>query len=397
MATVRKKHRLDDGYISAVVEFGDFAGFVWDTSVAGLRIHIGPRKASWSFFQQHRTHGRRSATVKRLGVFPVMTTPAARKAALVVAGTVAAGKLMPGQRTALKLADALTAYIDHLKATAAKRGKRATWAANVQSLARVHLLPQWAGWPLAELSAAPAAVAAWHRDMTRDAGPVVANHAARVLRAAYRRAARLDRSLPPGLPTSAVEYNTETRSQNALAFADFPKWGKAWAKIESPTRRAFQMIDLLTGARPGELGRLKWADVLPRERVLVIRGAKADNDIRIPLSAAIARELKRAHDAARADKIESEYVFPARDDGHIVKFDCDGLPAHGMALRRTWRTVAADAGVDELLAHFMLGHVPAGISRGYVSKMMLASGQGMRAAQRTISRRIVSLLGHRKA
>jgi hypothetical protein len=144
MATVRKKHRLDDGYISAVVEFGDFAGFVWDTSVAGLRIHIGPRKASWSFFQQHRTHGRRSATVKRLGVFPVMTTPAARKAALVVAGTVAAGKLMPGQRTALKLADALTAYIDHLKATAAKRGKRATWAANVQSLARVHLLPQWA-------------------------------------------------------------------------------------------------------------------------------------------------------------------------------------------------------------------------------------------------------------
>jgi hypothetical protein len=31
------------------------------------------------------------------------------------------------------------------------------------------------------------------------------------------------------------------------------------------------------------------------------------------------------------------------------------LPPH--ALRHTWRTVAADCGVDELLAHFMLGHV----------------------------------------
>lgn len=70
----------------------------------------------------------------------------------------------------------------------------------------------------------------------------------------------------------------------------------------------------------------------------------------------------------------------------------DGLPAHGMALRRTWRTVAADSGVDELLSHFMLGHIPAGISRGYVAKMILSSGRGMRAAQRVVSARIVTLL-----
>jgi hypothetical protein len=85
--------------------------------------------------------------------------------------------------------------------------------------------------------------------------------------------------------------------------------------------------------------------------------------VRVPRSATIAKVLKLARDAARADKLESEYVFPARDDGHIVKFDCNSLPAFGMALRRTWRTGSADAGVDELLAHFMLGHVPAGISR----------------------------------
>ena len=84
-AAARKKHKLDDGYINAVVEFDDFAGFVWDTDVRGLRVRIGPRRATWSFFQQHRTHGRRSATVKRLGFFPAMTTPAARKRSTTVA------------------------------------------------------------------------------------------------------------------------------------------------------------------------------------------------------------------------------------------------------------------------------------------------------------------------
>ena len=132
----------------------------------------------------------------------------------------------------------------------------------------------------------------------------------------------------------------------------------------------------------------------------LIRAAKADNDVRVPLSVAIVKELKRARDAARSagqspkgKSKQSDYTFSRRErGGHIVKFDVDGLPAHGMALRRTWRTVAADSGVDELFSHFMLGHIPAGISRGYVAKMILSSGQGMRSAQRVMSARIVTLL-----
>jgi integrase len=385
------KGRLTDSIVSAWADFENYKT-VWDTDVRGLRVIVGPRRVTWSFFQQHRVRGKRNATVKRLGFFPMMSTKAARKAALVIAGRDASGRIEPGRRAAVKLDDALGAYIDHLKARAKGKGKAATWAANVQSLVRVHLLPAFGGWTLAELSGAPAAVAAWHKTATRESGASAANKAAKVLRAVYRRAARLDRTLPLHLPTSAVEFNEETRSQNALKFSDFPKWQRAWDKIESPTRKAFQKINLLCGNRPGELSKLKWRDVLPRERNFVIRGSKTDSDIRVPMSAAIAREFKRARDAAKADKIESDYVFPARADGHIVKFDCDSLPAHGMALRRTWRTVAADAGIDELIAHFCLGHVPAGISRGYVSKMMLASGQGMRAAQRAVSKRIVGLL-----
>jgi integrase len=195
--------------------------------------------------------------------------------------------------------------------------------------------------------------------------------------------------LPPHNPTSAVEFNPEKRSQNAMKLVDFPKWRKAWDKIEPPTRKAFQMIALLSGARPGELSKLKWGDVLPRERCFIIRGAKAENDIRVPMSAAIAREFKRAR-SAMVDG--NPYVFSARAGGHLVKFDVDGLPAHGISLRRTWRTIAADCGVDELIAHFMLGHIPTGISRGYVAKLILSSGSAMRAAQRTVSLRMLKLM-----
>jgi integrase len=152
----------------------------------------------------------------------------------------------------------------------------------------------------------------------------------------------------------------------------------------------------LTGCRPGELARLKWADVLPRERCFVIRGAKADNDIRVPLSPAICRALRMARNAAGEPgafrKIgtakSGELVFPGcAQVGHR-----DPLPARGNMLRHTFRTIAADCGVDEMLAHFLMGHSPEGISQRYVVKMMLASGPALREAQKSISRRLMSLL-----
>jgi integrase len=146
---------------------------------------------------------------------------------------------------------------------------------------------------------------------------------------------------------------------------------------------------LLCGCRPGEVARLKWTDVLPRERAFVIRGAKADNDIRVPLSPAIARALKMARNAQRANRIETKFVFPGCTQiGHR-----DPLPARGNQLRHTFRTIAADCGVDEMLAHFLMGHSPEGISQKYIVKMMLASGPALRQAQRKISRQIVGLLG----
>lgn len=71
----------------------------------------------------------------------------------------------------------------------------------------------------------------------------------------------------------------------------------------------------------------------------------------------------------------------------------EALPARGNMLRHTYRTVAADLGVDDLLIHFLMGHTPRGISRKYVAVLILANGPAMRAAQERISARTLKELG----
>ena len=66
----------------------------------------------------------------------------------------------------------------------------------------------------------------------------------------------------------------------------------------------------------------------------------------------------------------------------------------GHALRHTYRTVAADLGVDEILVRLLMGHSLQGVSQGYIAKAALSGGISMREAQRKISRRIIGLLGN---
>jgi integrase len=177
-----------------------------------------------------------------------------------------------------------------------------------------------------------------------------------------------------------------------MAFRDFPKWLRALEKVEvgykAPCRRLFHLWCVFTGTRPGEAARIRWCDVKPAKRVVEIPGAKAENVIRVIMSAPIARILKRARDLGKP-KSREDFVFahcyhaPHRDD----------LPAKGHALRHTYRTVSADAGVDDVIAHILQGWEPKNISETYVTRLVMAEGTGIRSAQRKVSSKIVKLLG----
>jgi integrase len=383
----------DDDHIKALVKLSEkakaFGSVYRDTGRRNLLLRIGKRHVSFYFFAERMVRGKRTTTSKLLGHWPSLSAIAAGREADKIAGRVSAGRAEPGRKNATKFAEAFQRYVLHLRKKAADKGKPDTWAKLVEGKGAKHLLPEWSRWTLAEMSGVPNAVADFHAKLTIEVGPVAANHCARVIRAVYRHAMRTNRGLPLALPTSGVDFNVEQRRE--VATRDFKAWAKAWRAIPNGSRRAFHLLNLLGGFRPGELARLKWVDVLPRERVVIIRNAKAGPDIRVPMSAAIARVLKMARDSVTEP---DEFVFPARGPrGHIVRFDSDALPFYANALRHTWRTIATDCGVDDTLAHLMLGHAPRGVSQGYLSRMVLSSWPAMRAAQRRVSRRIVSLLG----
>jgi integrase len=390
----------DDDHVRALVKLTKHAesyGSVYrDAGRRHLLLRIGKRQVSFYFFSERMLRGKRTTTSKLLGHWPGLSATAASREADKIAGRVSAGRAEPGRKSAVRFAEALERYVLHLRKKAADKGKTDTWAKLVTGKGAKHLLPEWGRWTLAEMSNSPDAVADFHARLTIEAGPVAANHCARVIRAVYRHAMRTNRGLPYALPTSGVDFNVEQRRE--VASRDLKAWAKAWNVIPNANRRAFHLLNLLGGFRPGELARLKWGDVVPCERVVIIRNAKAGLDIRVPMSAPIARALQMARDGATESgpkpQGSHEFVFPARGPrGHIIRFDSDALPFYANALRHTWRTIAADCGVDDTLAHLMLGHAPRGVSQGYLSRMVLSSWPAMRSAQRSISRRIVSLLG----
>jgi integrase len=386
-----KPRKLSDQHIEALREFNALGTFS-DSVVPGLRLRVGVHRSTWLFFQRHRIKGKRSTTFRTLGTWPVMDVAKARKEALIVAGKVAGGTIEPSKRDAIKFEAAFAAYLEYLKAKAEKNNKPPRWHNNVKKLGDKIILPQFGKWTLIELTNSPNAVADFHIDVTKKNGPVSANHCSRVIRATYKRAARRDITLPARLPTAAVEFNDETPSQKALDFKKFPAWLNAWRKLDSATRQAYHLTALLIGPRPGELARLRWADVKHNERNLVIGKAKAGQDIVVPVSDEIAAALQMARDDAEQFGYvvaPEELVFPGcAQIGHR-----DPLPARGNMLRHTYRTVAADLGVDDLLSHFLMGHTPEGISQKYIATLILTNGPKMREEQDRMSKRMLSLLG----
>lgn len=407
-APERAPRKLTDDHIEALREFADSDvadrrklgsesersdGIEYpDSIVKGLFVFVGANRTIWRFRRRRREKGVRTTIFRTLGEWPMMNTEDARKAAEIAVGNVHSGEAAPNKRSSVRFEIAFATYLEYLKNKAEKRGKPPRWYYNVKKLGDGIILPKFAKWALAEMAMSPGAVSSWHAEVTKENGPVSANHCARVIRATYKRASRLDVSLPQRLPTSAVEFNEESAKQDALPFKSFPAWLKAWRKIDNAVRQAYHLTGLLVGPRPGELARLRWEAYADNERTLVIAKAKAGKDIVIPVSEEIVAALKMAHEAAEAlgySRTPDALIFPGcAQAGHR-----DDLPARGNMLRHTYSTVAADLGIDDLIRHFLMGHAPEGISQKYIATLILANGPKMREEQNRMSKRMVELLG----
>jgi integrase len=414
----RKPHLLNEDRIEALREFADdneaMRGYWPDSKVFGLSIFLGAKSTVWRFRQQSRSKGNRSSVFSTLGNWPAMDVDEARKQALIYSGSVAAGTAAPGKRQAMAFTTGFENYLEHLKAVSEAKGKPPRWWANACKLYESRIKPQWEGWTLAEMVANPAALKAWHKKLSKTV-PTTADHCARLIRAAYLEASRLDVSLRRDrTPTTGIRLGKIKVSKAVLDFPDFGAWREAWDKLDSDVHKGYHLAALLTGCRPTELATIRESDIDLEERRLTIRNAKAGNDISLPITKEIAIALAMAINAppqtitmkglrgmkrGEVRVIErkkphheitaSDLVFPGvRQAGHR-----SGLPVSGNALRHTFRSIAVSLEISEMLISFLMGHSLQGVSAKYTNELMIANSEALRAAQEKISKRIFALLG----
>jgi integrase len=419
--------KLKDQYVEALQEFSDDSdatipntrGLYHDRVVAGLFLYVGPRKSVWRFRQQRTTRnksGKRPTIAKALGSPPEVTVTDARKAALALASMVANNKAPPSKRTAATFEQAWSRYLEYLEAKANAKGKPARHHANAMKLGDGLILPAWGKWSLIDMSNAPEAIEEWHKKMTRIHGPVSANRAAELIRAAYKRHAKRDTTLSfDRLPTSAVEWNAEQPSEHALDPKDFPAWRAAWDTLDSDIHKGYFLFCLLSGCRPGEAARIKVENIDIEARTFTIPNAKAGKDITLPMTPEMSYALRMAVEAPPASPTikmkglrgmkSGEVRVVQRKQPHHEIIDKDlvfpgcrqmpsrsGLPVAGQALRHTYKTLHVGLGISETLSSFLMAHALEGVSAKYIAEMIVLRSAELREAQEKISRRVFELL-----
>jgi integrase len=432
-----------DHWIDAAIDFGG-RGIYWDRQVAGLRIYIGAHKVTWQFFSQRRDHGERAHTFETLGRYdrgyqadsiaggtfkalggtrrkdqapavyrgpePIlkrapwhMSVAAARDAATVKRAEAIKGTPAVNAQEGATFAQAfdggyeisekgkrvrIEGYLQYLERQAKEAGKPARWADKVRSLGKLYMTPKWGNYRMTELSEIPVRVAKWCREDIKSA--VSANHVARIMRAMWRRAAKRDpRLILENFPTRAYEARKERGEQKGMTVEQFPAWFQAVQALPSPIHRAYHMVNLLTGARPGELARTTWDENSPDADTLTIGDAKSRN-IAVPTTPEIRAELQIAADALPNHK-PGDLIFPGCWN-NPVKNGFNNLPCRGHALRRSYRTFAHSLEISDDIGDWLLGDAPEGVKAHYLLKWAMANNKAIVEAQHKISKAMMTAL-----
>jgi integrase len=286
----------------------------------------------------------------------------ARRAAKTLAADLANDVVIPSKSHGITVRAAFEKYVKALRA----RDPESKWADVVESYLESHFAGI-ADRRLASLSGANEEMIALHATITEEAGPSGANRAMQALRAVYKRERSLrPNTLPADNPVAVFGtlkvWHPERRAKKAVPFKRLPGWSAAVDEIAevSPLRAAYHRLCMLTGARPGELARLKRKDVDWEARTFTLPKTKVRKmDIVIPMSKAIEAQLRIAFDEGDFIDDGTEWVFAADNSksGHIKEPWEKTLPETGIHGRHTFKAVARAAGVHPDFVRALMGHV----------------------------------------
>lgn len=386
---------------------------VRDSKIAGFHLWIGKSTKTFRFqYETPRVNGKRGSTmVQWLGEHPHATADEARAKALEIVVLRARGQAVPrdsnpapGVAPALPFKAAWEAY----KAAITKEGKSIRTIADYQDKFDRHL-KGWHDKPLADIKRED--VVQEHAAITKRArkakagqkyssGKYAANGTMRFARAVWNYAK--DELETPGLPErnpfrSGKLFHKEKPRNTGMGVAELPAWWAQLQALANPIRRELHLFMLLTGLRRTDVLTARWVNFDPGRPSLRLPSPKGGEEraFELPLSAAMLDCLERAKEAGHTYYPEESktWIFPA-PGGHVAEVKEEGrqkLSHTGHALRHSFRTLAAAAGVDRLRLKILMNHaIDDDVTDAYANVPALFAS--LREAQESISAFVMSNL-----
>lgn len=343
-----------------------------DTRLAGFLVVVNRKSISFCVQRDLWADRRLIKTCRvTLGRAGIMTVKSARAEAQRVLGLIAAG-IDPNQRESPEatLAEAFGEYLDRCS-----KLERAPKTVAMYRYEFGRYLAPLHKRTLSSIGTEPVEVRRLHDRITRGNGPYAANRAMSLLRAVYRHARRADARLPEDPVSRVITFNREHRRNHGMGPADLREWWAAVDRMPNPVRRAFHKVCLLTGARPGSVAALRWADI-DLDRATVHFAEAKGRPYSVPLASMTAELLKEL------PRLSLVWVFTADSrSGHIAEWKESGLMT-GHALRHCYRGILAQCGVGGLEGRVLMGHsVHQDIHDGYLD-IRVMTGRLAEAAER---------------
>ena len=307
----------------------------WDSEVRGLVLYVGKRSKTWYF--QKDIGGKTQRVL--IGRFPTISAQVARQTAMEFTLEMSRGVGKTLQIGAPNLEVAMETYLARpkLRSEVHKLSIRQQFNND---------LKEWLKLPLDEIT--KAMVASKHRSMA--SRPSAANHTLKYFRTVWNNARRVH-DLPES-PTMAIEWYVETPSGQIIE--DLKTWRCEVDDLPNPIHQVLYGFLLFTGFRKSEALTLEWKNI--HEDHIHLPMTKNGRSFDLPI-------LQIHHEIlAPLRGFSRKWVFPSpkSDAGHINKPAKISWSPH--AHRRTFATVAMEAGVLEEIVGRLLNHTPLSIT-----------------------------------
>lgn len=375
MSTSASRILLTDAAVERQPFAPDKPRIVRDTKVAGLHVWIGKRKKTFRIqFETPRVNGARGRThIQWLGEHPHHSADEVRAKALAIQAARLRGEpIWPITQVESGPELTFAQAWEHYKAAIIKEGNSPRTIADYQDKFDRHL-SDWHSKALAAISRGE--VTKQHAAITERAkkvrkgkyasGQYAANGSMRLARAIWNFAK--NELETPGLPElnpfrAGKLYHREKARESGMGAKDLPAWWAQLQQLPNPIRREMHLFMLLSGLRRQDVLTARWDHLDLERKALRIPAPKggADRAFDLPLSTAMLACLERAREAGSTffpDQAKT-WIFPA-ETGHIVEVKEEGkarLSHTGHALRHSFRTLAAAAGIDRLRLKILMNH-----------------------------------------